>query len=97
MTESTRNGESSLLVSTIEPTDVYPSPASVGLNARTAIGWVPRPSASSNAPITWPKSSSAVNASAASAGSRRAYMRANVETTAARSGASRSTTRSSSS
>src|SRR6266511_111722 len=61
------------------------------------MGSVPRASASSKMPITCPNSSSAVRPAATSAGSRRAYIRANAQTTSARSAARWSATRSSSS
>ena len=86
-TESTRNGESTVFVSTTDPTVVYPSLASVGLNARTANGSEPRPSASSKTPMTWPNSSSGSRCTATSAGMRLTYARANSPTTPARSGA----------
>ena len=52
LTESTRNGQSSLLVSSTEPSGSYPSCSSVGLNARTATGARPRSAAKRNAPST---------------------------------------------
>src|SRR3954452_17361844 len=92
LTESTRNGRSSVFVSSTAPRAAWPCSPGVGLNARTATGAPSRPLASSNAPsASW--NSASGSAATASSGSRRTYSRVNAATACARSGATRSSTR----
>src|SRR4051812_28158979 len=91
LTESTRNGQSSVLVSTTEPGASYPCSSRPGVNARTAIGSAPLAEANSKAPpISRHSASGGCSPTLPSADSRRRKASAKARTAGARSASVRS-------